>query len=510
MKILSIEFTANYIYLYEQKVGGRNVTVEKKYRLDMPPNAYYNRMLVNNDRSISDVIKNCVAENRITGRKVVLAIPNTDCMVEEFSVLDGKRKELDGMVEQELRKRHKLSADYLYDYVILGPDPVKDGFLKIQVTLCVKAMVRNAYDVIKKAGLTPYKIVFINHAMEELAQRYGLTDAPESSLIACINQDEAHFLYVGHKEEPYYRYSKLKSSQKAEENLFVLSSFDNRTEETDYDDVIRHKVTEDLTRLVRFHLQRYPNKELAGIYLYGSYERLPELAEYLGDTMNSPVELYELPQTGGNVRYAIKEEEYAYNGVAAALSLINGKGVQYDFFAKLEEARAGERDKLLLTPSIVAAALLILVLLVTLFNKYTTASVLRQTEELTARLSGEELQKQYIEKNSMIEECGAYTAYNNQVNAAIELLETMPRFESDVFRTVDEIRPDGIRITGYAFKEGQLSLGCFAADQYAPAEFAKILQESGAYREVGYSGFQKNTDPLGEETYSFTINIKLW
>lgn len=509
MKSLSLEFTADYIYLYEQDIRKKEIVAEKKYRIDMPPNAYYNRMLLNNDRSISDAIKNCVSEHRIRNRKVVLIVSGTDSMVETFSVLAGSKKQIDGMVEQELRKRHKLHADYLYDYIVMGEDPLKEGFIKIQVTLCAKAMIRNTYEIIRKAGLIPYRIVFMSRAMEELADSCGLTQAQESSILACIHGDEAHYLYVGHGLEPYYRHGKLQSEQKAEENLFVLSSINNRKEEADSDAVLQQKVQEDLMRLERFHQQRYPNKEIAHIYLYGSYGKISDAAKHLQTALGIPVEPLRAAQIQG-VHYAFQEEEYAHNGVAAAMSLSAAKEAQYDFFGRLEETRIGDKDKMLFLPSMLAGAILIAVLSAALINKYQNTVLSGQADELAEFLSGEDLQRQFQEKDHMIETCSAYAAYNNRVAAAIDLLESMPRFESSILRVIDRLKPEGTVITGYSFKEGTVSLGCYAKDQYAPAEFARILEESGQYEEVGYTGFRKNTGPMGEINYSFTINIKLW
>lgn len=133
-----------------------------------------------------------------------------------------------------------------------------------------------------------------------------------------------------------------------------------------------------------------------------------------------------------------------------------------------------------------------------------------EAEELTEYLASEEVQKAYEEKNQKIELCNAYTQYNNQVEEAIELLETMPRFESGLLRGIHLQKPGGIVITSYIFQNGYLSLGCYADDQYTPAEFAKNLEESGKYQEVSYSGFSKNKGVYGEETYSFTLSVKVW
>lgn len=510
MRILSIEFTANYIYLYEQKCKKSGVTVEKKYRIEMPTNTYYNRMLINNDRRISDAIKNCILEHKIKTKKVILVAPSTDCMIENMSILEGSKKQIAGMVEQELRKRHKLNTDYIYDYVVLGPDSVKEGFLNIQVTLCVKAMIQNAYDIVKKAGLVPYKIVFVNNVVEDLAKHYQLTEASESSVIACINEDEAHFLYVGYGQEPYYRYSKIKTEQRTEENFFILSNINQTEDDTDYGALLRRKVTEDITRLMRFHSQRYPGKEIANIYLYGNYGELNDLTAYLGEFLSIPTSLLQMEKDIPEVTYKFEEEECTYNGVAAAISFAKNKEDQYDFFERLEEQQAGNKDKFLFVPTIISVLILLIILFFTYNNRKDAALLESQTQELNEYLASQEIKQAYEEKNAMIELCGVYTKYNNQVAEAIELLETMPRFDSELIQGVNRKKPEGTVITSYIFQDGLLNIGCYANDQYAPAKFAKVLEESEKYEEVSYSGFQKNKGLYGEENYSFTITIKKW
>lgn len=510
MKVLSIEFTSDYIYLYKQNITKKEIIVEGKYRANMPTNAYFNRVLINNDRSISDAIRNCITEHGIKYKKTVVTIPNTDSMVEEFSVLDGKKKQMDGMVEQELRKRHKLNADYLYDYIILGEDPLKEGFVKVQVTLCVKAMIQNIYEVIKKAGLIPYKIVFTSRVMEKVAEVSGLMRALTSSIIACVNADEAHFLYVGHGEEPYYRYSRLKSESKVEENLYILSNINQMVEENNDEDVIFRKLQGDLSRLERFHSQRHPDQELDHIYMYGAYEKIPKLAEDLTEFLNISTVPFCLQDKTMAVKYAFSEDEYTCNAVAAAMSLMEGDVGEYDFFGKFEETRNGGKDGSMFLPTMIAGVLLILILGAAFITRIQGNAVKREAAELTAYLMDEEFQRAYAEKDKMIEECGRYTRYNNQVATAIELLENMPRFESDIYRDIDKLRPSDVVITGYSYNSGSINLGCYAEDQYTPAKFAKVLKESNQYMDVTYNGFNKSQGILGNEFYTFNIVITLW
>ncbi|MBR1931379.1 MAG: hypothetical protein IJ833_07925 [Lachnospiraceae bacterium] len=511
MKVLSIEFTSDYIYMYQQDAGKKGVTVEAKYRLTMPTNAYVNRMLINNDRSVSDTIKNCISEHGIKCRKAIVVIPNSDSMVEEFSVLGGKRKQMDGLVEQELRKRHRLNADYLYDYIVLGEDGLKPGFLKVQVTLCAKAMIQNLYDVVKKAGLSPYRLVFTNHAMEKLAKMAGFIDAKRSAILSCVNGDEAHFLYVGHREDPYYRYSRLKTENKMEENLYVLSNITNIVDESDSDEVILRKLQGDLARLERFHVQRHPDEELGGIYFYGSYNKHAWLADEISDFLNVHAEPFNMQNEIMMIRYNCQEQEYTYNAVAAAATIIPSDSEEtYDFFGKLEEEKAENMNAGFFTPLIVAGVLAIAILSATLWMRIKGDEILRDTEKTVAYLSDQEVVDTYAKHNQMLDEIGRYSNYNRQVESAIDLLENMPRYESEIFRTIDNRKPEGVIITGYDFNNGNLILGCSADDQYTPANFAKILKESGDYADVSYSGFNKTSGLFGEENYTFSINIAMW
>lgn len=510
MKVLSIEFTTANIYLYEQNIEKNTVQVLSKHVLEMPANAYINRVILNNDRSISDTIKNYISSNNIRCKKVVLIAPNTDNMVEEFSMLDAKKKEMDSLIEQELRKRHKLSTDYMYDYIILGPDPVKEGFVKIQVTLCVKNMIQNMYDVIKKSGLIPYKVIFVNRAMEKLAHIMHLSNARNNSILGCIHSDEAHFMYVGHGEDPYYRYSRIKNENKVDENLFILSSINSTNDQVDTDEELQRKVMDDIARLERFHRQRHPDGPQENVYLYGSYDKIPELCDFLKSSIGANAEILPFEERATQVKYNFLEREYIYNHIAAAETINLPEEMQFDFFGKLEDSQGTKESRFMYLPLFVSLLLVIIILAMTLVTRNQYNSIKKECDAIENYINDERVLAEYDEKLLKIEECANYVAYNTSVSHSIELLETMPRFQSETLKKIDGYCPSNVVITGYSFNEGQVSLSCYSGDQYTPAEFARILEQSGTYTSVTYKGFEKNVDRNGDEIYSFSVVLMLW
>jgi Tfp pilus assembly PilM family ATPase len=510
MKALSLEFTSDNIVLYEQDISKNKLTVLKDYRFPMPPNSYVNRVLINNDRGISDAIRNGIHENGIKTKKVILTVADTDSMIEEFSMLKAPKKQLDGMVEQELRKRHKLNSDYIYDYIILGEDLTKEGFVNIQVTLCVKALVENAYNIIRKAGLIPYKFVSVKSAMERVAGGCRLLNAQFSSILAFITPTEAHYLYVGHSQESYYRYSKLTSEKGMDDNLFVLSSLNHMGVDSDRDEDIRLKVNEDLTRLSRFHSQRHPGEELENVFLYGSYEKMDELNSFLNDFFGGIVVPLRSEDLRINVTFKSWDEAICFNSALAPTVLWEDKDAQYDIFSRLEVLDKDNKGIWEYAMLMCAGVICIIVLIITGFQYSKLKELRRQNDEINDWLNDPVNVTEYVERNEKMAITDSYRAYNAQVETAIELLENMPAFNSNMVRDLDRMKPNGVNITGISFNDGVITLGCYSKDQYLPAEYAKKIKESGNYRSVVYNGFSGNRNSAGEDIYSFNISVAIW
>ena len=508
MKLLSMEFTSEHIFLYVIQTRNRQIMVEKKVVLDMPDNAYYNGAIINNDRGVSDRIRECLLEKKIDVKKTICTVSSMDCMQEEFSVLNGNEKQIDGMVEQELIKRRKLGNDYIYEYKILGEDMLNPGFIKVQVYICPKVMIQNYYDVLKKAGLQPYRFEIVSRVMDDISKKAGFQDRADKSILACISKDEAHFMYVGCQETPYYRYARLKKENVIEENIYVLSNLTAAYSREENQETVS-AVIENLTRLARFHAQRYRDKEMKAVYLYGSYEDIHALADGIEAGAGISVIPLDYRSVADDIQYHKQDTGYSYNALAAAVKVLEDKKEKRNFFEKYEESLKSKTDIRMFLPSIVGLVLTVLILMGAAAVGYQNILTKKQIEETKIKISSPDILERYAKNQKLLEQINQYHVYNETCEQYIAALEDMPRLGREHFEKVDVLKPINVEIMGYGYDNGKLSISCTASDQHAPADYAEILTNAGFYK-VDYSGFSKSTRVDGSIQYNFYVYVYLW
>lgn len=508
MKLLSMEFTQKSIFLYQIQTQGKQVVVEREIVLDMPENAYYNGVIVNNDRAVSDIIRKCLLENKIDAKKTICTISTTDCMQEELSVLTGKNKQMDGMIREELIKRKKINNDYIYEYEILGDDDLKPGYVKVRAYICPKGMIQNYYDVIKKAGLRPYRFELTSRIMEDIAKRANLLTSQDYSILICVHPDEAHFMYVGGNETPYYRYAGSKKNHAMEENIYILSDMMSSYQADETQEIIS-VIVENLTRLSRFHAQRHRDKEIGKVFIYGSHEDIPELAKGVENAAGVLTVPMNYRSFEADVHYRRQDSGYRYNGLAAIMKTLASKKTEQDFFMKLEETLKGKKDFKMFLPSIVGGAFLVLILTAAISMSGKNRTLQKEIDAMNQYINDPVVIETYNTNAKWMEQIEEYRSYNEMCDRYIQVLQQMPQISRKYFQQVQAVTPKEITITNYGYAQGVLTLSCIATNQHAPADYTEALSKEGFYK-VDYTGFQKSIGMNGNEIYTFYITIDMW
>lgn len=509
MKFLSMQFTANFIEIYQMEVKGRNAVVHNSLYVPMPANTYVSGMLINNDLRISELLTTSLKEEKIKDKKVVVTVTPTDCLTEEFSLPKGKTKVLDGMVQQELQKRRKLNANYIYDYIVLGDDPLKEGCVLIRAVLCPKSLIANYYDVLKKAGLEPYRIDLISHSMELLAARSGLITSNEISILACINEDEIHFLYCGKNEEPYYRHAVIEQGDGLEESMFVLSAATKIDLGIDKDENLIDKVIENVTRLSRFHSQRHPDVNIRGILVYGSYPNITTLCDRITQGVGIPAKVYN--PAGSITGLSVRQGGGITKDVTSiGLALfVSDQSQQYQFFDEFLKQKEGKHRDLMMLPIVIALLAVFVVVILYQNQKKENKELQNEIEDLEMTINDPNLLYTYYTIDAAIIEAKETSRYADRGDAFIEKLTDGSRFKSDYIRIIDENTPKGVEISAYYLSEGKISLTCSGNSQYLPATFTEVLSGLPEFSEVFYSGFQQSSTFDNESIYTFTITVTI-
>ena len=512
MKLLAMEFTGEFIHMLHISVKNNQTFVDKIMHVPMPQNCYVKGMLINNDRSISDAVVEKLREEKIRDKKVVLSVSGNDCLIEEFSVLqDKKAKVVNGLVEQELGKRRKLNSNYIYDYIVMGPDPLQQGYVKVKVVLCPKSLIQNYYDVLRKAGLEPYKLDLTSHSMEYLAEKSLLSTSSEISILACSNQEELHFLYCGKNEEPYYRHATISKDDMLEESMFVLSASSKFNLGLDKEENLVETVIENLTKMTRFHSQRHPDMNINGIYVYGDYKDIPTLCDRITNALGIKAKTFNPISSIGNLSMRSAEPlNGSVNVMGTVLSVFDAKEKDFCFFEKLEAAKQEKGSNLFWMPTMIAILLSAALICVTQVFRVQNKVLQEKVEEEQEYLENPDNLELYGTSSNFINEITNRYTYNERALVYMDYFQNVNRFGREEFDILDTMVTEDITIDSIQYYDEVISIHCIGTSQNSPAAFTQSLSQLDAFSNVAYTGFTGYTDyTTGEPLYSFTVTMNL-
>lgn len=510
MKILAMEFTSEFIHIFQIETKPGLTRIIRALHLDMPQNCFNNGMLINNDRSISDLISSTLKEEKIKEKKVVVAVSSVDCMTEEFSIPNAKQKHLEGMIEQELQKRRKLNNSYIYDYIVLGNDPLKEGFLSIRAVLCPKALVNNYHDVLKKSGLVPMALDLTSHAMQFIAEKGFLTKANEISILTCINKDEIHFIYCGRNEEPYYRHAFIKQDNGIEESMFILSANNKFNFGTDSNDALIDTVIENLTKLTRFHSSRHPDLEIKSIYIYGDYADIGLLCDRVTNSIGVPAKAYNVASSISSIQYYGTEAiKGSVNVIGTVLALYDSKNLNFEFFERLNESKKEKGSDLFWIPTIIAVFLALLVIVSYFFVNSANKKSELEIEQLDKYIYDESNMETYYLYQGDLESIDSMYEYNERTETLKDAVINLYKFDSNIIKKINDNIIEGVKINSLNYSEGEVLISCIGKSQTSAADFTRVLSSLPEFSEVSYSGFVSSVDTAGEVTYTFNIVLTI-
>lgn len=506
MKLLAMEFTSEFIHVYQIEAKPGVTRINRSLHLNMPQNCYNNGMLINNDRSISELISSTLKEEKIKEKKVVVAVSSVDCLTEELSIPDGKTKIMDGMVEQELQKRRKLNNAYIHDYVVLGPDPLKEGYNKVRAVLCPKSLITNYYDVLKKSGLTPVALDLTSHAMQFIAEKSCLTNANEISILACINKEEIHFIYCGKNEEPYYRHAFIKQDNSIEESMFILSANNRFNFLNDDKDNLIETVIENITKLTRFHSSRHPDVNINSIYIYGDYQDIGLLCDRVTNSVGIPARNYSIVSSISSMQHRSAEPvKGSVNVLGTVLALFEGQNRNYEFLERYNESKKEKNSDLFWLPSIISVFLALLILVSFVLVNNENKKLQNKIDKLDEYVYEPNNMEEYYQRLDELDYIDGINVYNARISALKTAIEGIDRFDNRVIKEINDHIIEGVRIKSFTYRGGQISVLCVGDYQTSAADYTRELSKLDDFADVYYAGFTSTTGPDGKATYSFEI-----
>lgn len=504
MRVVSFEFTYTKVYACLLEVGKNRTDVIDYFTIPVSPGAYEDGIPANNGAVLASQIQKALAENKVKAKKAMVTVFDLDCKIENFSVVNVKKSQLDKIVKQELHKRGYQMGNVLFDYVILSQN--ESGLLDIRAAVYDKKLIEVYSNVIKKAGLTPTKFSSTEFVMELGVYKYASEEC-EACMFAYLNNEYLHTTqyFDGAFFHQYYDISGyIKKPDESEESFIISSNF--ATDEQG-EQIATNVVTQNIMNLVRAFTQKNPGVLADTIYLYGDSDILEAVETSLRGIEGMQIHI---PDVGIEVA---DEDRYNFSKYINAITanwMINDDSFPIDLFTALKKENNGEFDIRTFIPSIIMLTGLLVSIGVYTDYKFKGLAYERELESVQEYIGDSTVQQRYKEVLDITNKVSYLNLFNGQCEEYVAALMNMDRYSGATVRYIADMAPAGVEITNYSYSEDTLSLACRATDKDLPRQFVEKLSETNRYVDVSYVGFTKGAEIGGNSIYTFTIKIVLW
>lgn len=506
--VLSIKFTSKNIYITEQETNKHCVKVHRTFLIDMPDGAFQRGVVINTSE-VADKVRVVLRENAVRTKKAIVCMNGGDITDKECSVPVASERHTQQMVQNELRKSDLYKNEYLYDYIYGDRSETKDGEMQnIIAYLMPKQLIQNYMQTIQRAGLIPVKFKPLNDGMDKIIKLLELSDKQTLTILACVDAINAEVCIIGKGKKPVNRSIYLEDDDILEENIFILATAQTMLQNMNQEQKMLDNLTETISKLVQFQSQRDKDSVVSEILLYGELAQRNSFVEKVAEITGIKTMKCRIPDK--YLKIVGKDCNLMSNIdlIAIDSSKLVGEKKELSFVKQFNEQKSGyitTKDKL---PVYIMAALVIVGFIVGGVFKELDYQNRKQSERLEANIQEIITSDQYIQNLRNIRLLEEYTAYNAVSEEYIRILEETSRFESELIKQIDDLKPGDIEISSYAYENGVLIVSCKAKDQEGPAKFAEVVTEVNYFSTVEYTGFSLESDILGNSNYSFLLKCK--
>lgn len=506
---LTIELNNDCIDIMEYHMSRRRMKITRHIRGEMPEGAFENGVIVDTN-GVATAIRDMIKENQIRGQKAVLAVSSPETVRKELKIPKGPARHIRGLIGNELNKLEMQGKGYVFDYVPFdwkedGED--QDKFQWYQVFLLPAELVKNYKTTLKRAGLILMRIEPVYDCMENLAGLMGLKDRKNMTILVSAEETDINLLMVGSGIKSMHRNIQIKE-EGIEENIFIVSAVQQIQNLINTDEKAIESIVEGISKLVQFKSQVHKERKIERVFVYGSLLQGEGFLEALSSRIQIPTEACSQPL---GIQFQPGEQKiplYSYNNIGACSPALLGVKKPLSFLNL-----PGDAEYISVKDQIPVFIGLGCVLAVSVFYAITVMGNRQMQKETTAcQEESREIegQEEYHRRVKIKEELLGLMDYNSNCDLCIQTLEQSPRFESQLFSSVDALVPKGITIEGYHYENQTASYQCIATEQDGPARFARIVTDSRLFENVAYTGFHAYEGPEGGVYYSFLLECSGW
>lgn len=501
---LIIELKNNYIDITELRIKKNRVIIQKSARCKMPEGAYQNGIIINTN-SVADALKGLLRESQIRTKKASICVNVMDITSKEIKIPKSPKRQVRGLLENELNKAEALKRGYMFDYVPvsmeLENEENKKSFQIYSVYMIPEELVKNYQNTVKRAGLLLVGIMPVSYSMELLSELLELKSDKDLTVLVSAEESNINIMMSGNGIKNIYRSVELNEEENLEENMFIVSAVKQLKSFNNPEDHVIDKIAENVSKLVQFQMQSYPGKSVKRILLYGTCATKENFIENVSGRCGITAEKCILPKS--SIVNADKDKYCGYNRIAVCcggliglnkkLTFLNVPG--YDTYVPL-------KDRIPLLAGIGCCLIASIIYSIT----YTENMKLEaESAQLKNKIAEIEMNAEYQRKEELERQLLELISYNKNVEICIEMLEQSDRLYSAVFSNVDELVPERIQIESYSYENHIAVFNCISTYQDGPADFAKIVSDAKIFNNVRYTGFSAFKDINGSTYYSFLL-----
>ncbi|MCY6355051.1 pilus assembly protein PilM [Clostridium sp. ZS2-4] len=317
--VLSLELGSENGKLVEGRMQGKKIVVEKALSFQVPKNCF-NDGEITNLITMKEAVEEAINMMNTKAKKLICVSKSTSVITREISVPLVKPKEMDSLIEFEIKQYLPINFDeYIIKYKKLNEyeeDNVKKAALR--VAIYPKIMAKMYWDLANELRLSPEALdlssnciakLFDNDELDINSEQYT---SENTVLVVDIGYEQMELNIIS---EGVLQFTRIIMGGGSYLDANIASEFGISDEEADEkkmtlcnlksEDIGENKEVEvitasvkrvvdrwssDIQRMVDYYINKNRLKKISKIYLHGGVSNLKGICEYMEALLDMPVE----------------------------------------------------------------------------------------------------------------------------------------------------------------------------------------------------------------------------
>lgn len=166
--ILSLDIGNKNLHLVEAQVKGNAVKIITSANVELPKGTIADGLIANKE-ALAIPVQEAIAKSGASAKEVVVTINTNSLIIREFEVPTGVAKELEGMINHEIRQYFGISDTDLVEYRKLSEFEVHDNKkVKVRVAVMNREIAYGCYNLLVNLKLKPVALDIHPNAISKI------------------------------------------------------------------------------------------------------------------------------------------------------------------------------------------------------------------------------------------------------------------------------------------------------------------------------------------------------